>query len=199
VRARLRSLPKAPSTEEVTRKGGRTSGGTREPDSLPSGRVPAPSTRYAKYNEGNLFTVSVPDNWRELPSGTSVTFAPDGAYGRYNGSSLFTHGVEFGVARNESHDLQTAADELIASLTQGNPRMGRPAPYREATINGRRALVTSVENVSDATSQRETVQIVATSTRRGDLFYAIGVAPRNEFSNYQPVFQRVLNSLRFTD
>jgi len=199
VRAHLRSLPKAPSTEEVTRKGGRTSGTPREPDALPSGRVSPPSTRYVKYNEGGFFDVSVPDNWRELPSGTSVTFAPEGAYGRYNGASLFTHGVEFGVARNESHDLQTATDELIAALGEGNPRMSRPSGYREATLNGRRALVTTAENVSDATRQRESLQIVTTSTRRGDLFYAVGVAPQNEYAAYQPVFQRVLNSVRFKD
>jgi len=199
VRARLRSMPKAPTTEEVNKKGRSTSGTTREPDSLPTGRVAAPSTRYVKYNEGDFFDVSVPDNWRELPSGTSVTFAPEGAYGRYNGSSLFTHGVEFGVSRNESHDLRTATDELIDALREGNPRMSGQSGYREATLNGRQALVTTVDNVSDATNQRETVQIVTTSTRRGDLFYAVGVAPRNEYATYQPVFQRVLNSIRFRD
>ena len=77
--------------------------------------------------------------------------------------------------------------------------MSGQSGYREATLNGRQALVTTVDNVSDATNQRETVQIVTTSTRRGDLFYAVGVAPRNEYATYQPVFQRVLNSIRFRD
>ena len=42
-----------------------------------------------------------------------MTFAPDGAYGAINGQSVFTHGIEVGVSRNETHDLQTATDELI--------------------------------------------------------------------------------------
>jgi len=54
--------------------------------------------------------VSVPSNWEEIQSSNSVTFAPDGAHGAYNGQSVFTHGMEFGVARNESHDVQTATD-----------------------------------------------------------------------------------------
>jgi hypothetical protein len=38
-----------------------------------------------------------------------------------NGANVFTHGVEIGVARNETHNLQTATDELIQSLAQGDP------------------------------------------------------------------------------
>ena len=60
--------------------------------------------------------MSIPSNWRELPNNETVTFAPDGGYGDYNGQSTFTHGIEFGVARNESHDLQTATAELVADL-----------------------------------------------------------------------------------
>ena len=60
---------------------------------------------------------------RNLPASiNSVTFAPDGAYGQINGNNVFTHGVEIGVARNETHDLDTATSELIDSLAQGNRR-----------------------------------------------------------------------------
>ena len=72
----------------------------------------------------------MPSNWRELPGNNAVTFAPEGAYGDANGQSVFTHGVEVGSARNESHDLQTATDELIASLAQGNPGLSRPSALR---------------------------------------------------------------------
>src|SRR3954471_10737207 len=116
----LRTLPKAPSMEEIAKNpsAGRTSGGN-VPDSRPSGgNIPRPDSRTTAYAEGNLFRVSVPSNWRELGSSSSVTFAPEGAYGAMNGNSVFTHGVEMGVSRNESHDVQTATTELLQALRQ---------------------------------------------------------------------------------
>ena len=51
--------------------------------------------------------MSVPSNWRELPSGDSVWFAPEGAYGQYQNQAVFTHGVNFGVAPNPKPDSAT--------------------------------------------------------------------------------------------
>src|SRR3954447_15224379 len=116
VQAHLRQLPPAPTTEQATRNaGGRPTGTSGEPRA-PIGRVEPPSSSFRSYTEGNVFKVSVPANWRERPGQSAVTFAPEGAYGEANGQSVFTHGVEIGAARNESHDLQTATSELLDSL-----------------------------------------------------------------------------------
>src|SRR6185437_15335035 len=117
IRSHLRSLPPAPSTEEATKnpRAGRDTSNT--PDRRPDPRrVAAPSSRTTAYDEGGLFKVSVPSNWTELSNNNSVTFAPEGGYGTLNGSSVFTNGIEIGLARNEAHDLRTATDELIQSL-----------------------------------------------------------------------------------
>src|SRR4051812_11692790 len=69
VQAHLRSLSPAPSSEEVARNrkaGGNTPAGTSE--SRPTGSVARPSTQFTTYNEGNVFRISVPSNWRELGS-----------------------------------------------------------------------------------------------------------------------------------
>jgi Zn-dependent protease with chaperone function len=195
VREHLRGLPKAPTTEEAT-KNKKRGGGSTSGRPAPTGRVPAPSTRYTEYREGDIFRVSVPSNWDELPETSSVTFAPAGGYGNYNGQSVFTHGVQIGLSGSQTHDLQTATDELIDSLRQGNPRMGRPSGYRNQSLGGRRGLQTTVDNVSDVTGQRETIQITTAQLGSGDLIYAIFVAPGGEFTSYQPVFQRVLGSIR---
>lgn len=198
VRGHLKQLPRAPTTEEATKNASRraSAGGPSEP---PSGRVEPPSSRYSTYSEGRLFRVSVPSNWRELQSQSSVTFAPEGAYGQANGGNVFTHGVEIGVARNETHDVQTATDELIQSLVQSNPRMGRPAGYRWTSVGNRSGLTTMLSNVSEATGQPETIQIFSTLMRDGNLLYAIAVAPSDQFSGYQNVFQRIAGSIQFTD
>jgi hypothetical protein len=198
VQTHLHRLPPAPTTEQATRnaKRGITNGGGPE---LPSGRVEPPSSRFASYTEGNVFRVSVPSNWRELQSQSSVTFAPSGGYGQASGTVVFTHGVEIGVARNETHDLQTASDELIDSLARGNSRLGRRSPYRRASVGDRDGLTTTLSNESEATGAAETIQIFSTLLRNGNLLYAIAVAPANQFDAYQGVFQRVAGSIQILD
>ena len=197
--AYLRSLSPAPSAEEVARNknAGRrpSSGGDTR---TVTANVPRPDSRYQTYNEGDLFRISVPANWREMGSNNTVTFAPDGAYGTLNGQSVFTHGVEVGVARNESHDLNTATNELIEGLRQGNPRLSRPGNYERGAIGGRQGLRTVLSNVSDATGREEVVDLYTTTLSDGSLFYAIGVAPRDEYNAYGSVFRRVINSIKFT-
>ena len=182
---------KAAKTGRSTSTGTGTRGGTI------AQRVEPPSNRYTNYNEGDIFTISVPSNWRELSGSNAVTFAPEGAYGDHNGNSVFTHGVEVGMTRNErAHDLETATDELIESLASSNPQMSQVSGYRSATIDGRRALQASLGNVSDVTGREELITLVTTQTREGYLFYAVAVAPRDEFNGYQQAFQRVLGSIR---
>jgi Zn-dependent protease with chaperone function len=192
----LKSMPKAPTTEAATRSASRGGSPTPRGSTERVGtRVERPSSQFREFNEGDQFRVSVPANWNELPSANSVTFAPEGAYGQ----GIFTHGVELGVSRNETHNLQTATKELIDSLAQSNPNMRAASNSRRTTIDGRAALQTTLTNVSDATGQGETVQLVTTQTRSGDLFYAIAVAPQDEYADYSSVFQRVVNSIRLND
>lgn len=194
VRSHLKDLPKAPTTEEATKNAKKTGGSTTS--NPPSGRVDPPSSRYQTYNESNVFQISVPSNWRELTSTNSVTFAPNGAYGTYQGQNVFTHGVEAGITRSASNDLRDATDAFIDSLRSANPRMSRPSGYQNISLDGRRALQTSIGNVSDASGNEEMIQLVALQMRDGNLFYALAVAPRPEFNRYQAVFQRVLGSIR---
>jgi hypothetical protein len=196
VRSHLKSLPRAPTMEEATRNGRRPTGTSGRDSRPPAGRVAAPSSRYTEYTEGDVFRVSVPSNWQELPGNTAVTFAPDGAVGAVNGQNVFTHGVEIGVTRNETHDLETATDELIESLSRSNPRLSRRTNYQRRSVGGRNALQTTLSNVSDATRQEETIQLVTTLLRDGSLLYTVAVAPEPEFRTYQPHFQRVINSIR---
>ena len=205
VQAHLRTLSPAPSAEEVARNrnAGRgtptgTTGTGGNGGGTISRNVERPSTRFTTYNEGNLFRISVPSNWREMGSNNTVTFAPDGAYGSANGQSVFTHGVEIGVARNEGHDLATATSELVDSLRQGNPRLTRPNGYDRGTIGGRQGLRTVLSNISDATGEQEVVEIYTTTLGDGSLFYTIGVAPRDEYNAYGSVFRRVVSSIKFT-
>jgi Zn-dependent protease with chaperone function len=200
VKAHLAQLPQAPTTEQATRNArnggnGRPTGTGGRPGRAPNGRVDPPSGSFRAYNLGNAIRVSVPSNWRELQDNDSVTFAPDGAYGQYNGQNIFTHGMEIGVARNETHDLQSATDELVDSLARSNPNMSRPRGYDRINMGRATGLRATLSNVSDATGQREQVDVFTTQMRDGNLLYAIGVAPNSQYDAYRGVFERIIDSM----
>jgi Zn-dependent protease with chaperone function len=203
LQAKLRKMPPAPTTEEATRNAGNGRGPGPASDGRPngglSGNVAPPSSSYTAYTEGNLFRVSVPSNWRELAGSDAVTFAPDGAYGNAGGQSVFTHGMELGIARNETHDLQTATDELVSTLARSNPNLSRASAYARTSVGSRQGLGTVLSNVSSATGQTERIAVFTTLMRDGGLFYALGVAPGDRYAEYEGTFRRVVKSIQIMD
>jgi hypothetical protein len=201
VRSELRGMPQAPTMEEVARRGKPTNNSSGTPSNTRNigGRVEAPSSRYVTYTEGSLLRVSVPSNWREVASNASVKFVPDGAYGEVQGQTVFTHGVELGSARNRARSLQDATEEFLDSLAESNQSLRPGSGFENTTLSGRNALITTLTNVSEVNGRPETVMVVTTLLRDGSLFYCIGVAPETDYSNYQRVFQRVVQSIRLTE
>ncbi len=197
VQARLNQMSPAPSTEQATKNGGGSRNPGRTGGGPVTGNVQRPASGFKSYNEGNLFKISVPSNWRELPGNSSVTFAPEGAYGTANQQSVFTHGAEVGVTRNESHDLKTATDELVQALAQSNPRLRQASDYSRASVGSRDGLSITLSNVSEATGNDERVKLFTALMQDGTLFYMIGVAPSNEFGVYEPVLRKVASSIQF--
>jgi hypothetical protein len=195
--ARLRQMSPAPSTEQAMKSGNRRGTSVPSNGGRISTNVERPSSRYSSYTEGNLFKISVPSNWRELPGNNSVTFAPEGGYGAVNQQSVFTHGIEAGVMRNESHDLQTASQELVQELSQSNPHMRRDGGWDRGTIGGRQGVRTLLSNQNDVTGRAERIALYTTFFDDGTLFYLIGVAPDNEYGAYDNVFDKVAGSLQF--
>jgi hypothetical protein len=197
VKSRLRGMGRASSMEEIARGGGQRypqdNRGGRYPDQgRVGGQVPNPSSRYRTYTAGNLFRVSVPDNWRELPASDSVWFAPDGAYGQ----NVYTHGVNLGIARTQSNNLQQATSQFINGLAQESRNMRQQTDYMRGDINGREALGMTLTNVNEATGLTEIVIVYTTMLRNGNMFYMIALAPQSDYNNYEGVFQNVLRSIQ---
>jgi hypothetical protein len=199
VRSHLGQMPPAPTTEEAAR--GVRTGSNRAPSSTntprTSTRVEAPSSKTVTYNEGNVFRITVPSNWRELASESTVTFAPEGGYGEASGSSVFTHGVQAGISRVEDHGLEEATQELLAAFGQSNPQLARAGNAATVRIDGRSALRTPLTNVSEATGGRERILLYTTQMQDGGLFFLVGVSPEDQWKTYQPVINRVVSSIRF--
>jgi Zn-dependent protease with chaperone function len=216
VQARLRGGGRAPSMEEIARNGqqqgqqypnGSGRNDSRYPDDnrypqqndtyARGSRVSYPSTSYQTAGN-NLFRASIPSNWRQLGGDqTTVSYAPEGAYG----SQGITHGVMFGTDREQYTDLQRASQQYINDLLQaeGNSYLRVQSGLQRTTIAGRNAFRTTLSGRSPITGRVETVFIVTTMLRSGDLFYMAAVAPGEEWSSYQPAFNNIIRTLQLND
>jgi beta-barrel assembly-enhancing protease len=201
VRARLQRLSPAPTMEQVMKQGGagnRRAGGTGYPSGQ-VGRVEPPSGRWETFDGGNLFRIAVPDNWRELQGNNSVTFAPEGGYGDYQGQSVFTHGLQVGMEASNQRNLRSATNELLQGLAQSNPQLRQSGGYTNVTIAGRPGLATVLTNVSDITRAQERIALYTTQMNDGSVFFVVGVAPSREFNAYRQIFNRSVQSLQLND
>jgi predicted Zn-dependent protease len=201
VQERLRGYQQAPSMAEIAQSGQRYPSGetTSYPSNMPGGRVKYPSNRYQNvslFNGG--VRVNVPTNWRQINEGNSVWFAPNGGYGSVNGQPIFTHGTNFGVAQTNSRNLQQATNEIVNNFAQGNRNLRASGSYQRTTIDGRQALWANLSNVNEATGQRETIRLITTQLRNGQVLYIVAVAPQGE-RNFDNAFQNVLQSVRIND
>lgn len=201
IQERLRGYQGAPSMAEIAQGGQRypTGENTNYPNNTPTGRVAYPSSRYQNvsiFNGG--VRVNVPSNWRQFNEGSSVWFAPEGGYGSVNGQAVFTHGTNFGVAQTNNRNLQRATDEIINSFAQGNRNLRANGNYQRTTIDGRAALWSTLTNVNEATGRPETIRLVTTQLRNGQVLYMVAVTPQGE-RNFDNAFNQVLTSVRIND
>ncbi|HEU4434414.1 MAG TPA: M48 family metalloprotease [Pyrinomonadaceae bacterium] len=202
IQQRLRGYGRAPSMQEIAQSGQRypTGENTNYPsNNRPSGRVEYPSSRYQNVSifNGGL-QVSVPSNWRQINDGNSVWFAPEGAYGQFNGQAVFTHGASFGVAQTNNRSLQSATQELINNLAQGNGNLRTSGGAQRTTVDGRNAIASYLTNVNEATGRSENVRLITTQLRNGQILYMVAVSPQGE-RNFDAAFQQVLRSVRIND
>jgi hypothetical protein len=203
--ARLRGMGRARSYAEIAQanQNGQGNNNNNGETSVYSGgggyvnRVPAPSGRYRSINLGNIMTMNVPVNWRQMQDQSSVTFAPEGAYG----SDGITHGSITGIVQPQSRDLQSANDEYLRALLsdQSNAYLRRQSGYQRTYMGGRDALATTLSGTSPITGRVETVMVYTTMLRNGNLLYVVTVTPQNESYTYSRTYQSMLGSIRLND
>jgi Zn-dependent protease with chaperone function len=198
VKEELDSLPPAKSMADLARSGGNT--GDAAPASVGriGGQVPAPATRYRGVRGGRLFQTVVPANWHEVASNSSVKYVPENAYGQVRGETVFTHGVELGVARAASRDLSRATNALLEALARSNPDLRQIAQPRQVRLARRTGIAHLLANRA-VTGGEEHVGVYTTMLADGNLFYVLTIVPREERGEYDRAFQRVLSQLRLND
>ena len=199
VQARLRSMPPGPTMAQIeqgrvpvnNQGGGATNGGA-----MSGGRyttsVPAPSAQTRAFSAGELFTMSVPSNWNEFPGESSITFAPEGAYGQDG----ITHGILVGVVQPQAQDLKGATDKLVQGILQNNQYLQNQSGSVQTSISSMRGYANSLVGASPITRRNENVTIYTAPTRDRRLFYMITVAPEAEAYRYNAAFSNLIRSVR---
>jgi hypothetical protein len=198
VRSELKRMPQAPTMAEIEQQAASRSQSASA--QYPAGsqiedRIESPSSSYRSYSGSGLFSVNVPSNWEQFEGQNSVTFAPRGAFGNYQGESVFTHGSIVGVVDTGKSNLEQASDMYVGSLLKNNAYLQPQDRYLRANISKRRALAISLTGTSPVTRRVEIVNVHTTLLRDGRLFYVINVAPKEDYAQYQKAFNDLLRSV----
>ena len=192
------SLPPAKSMGELAKGGGGSGGDALQSVGTPGQPVPKPSAQYQPIASNKIFQASVPDNWTSLPSQTSIKVVPQNGYGELKGQTVFTHGIEFGVTKASSNDLQAATKAWLQAVAKSNPELKLAGTQQAVTMSQRSALATPLVNPSPLGGQ-ERIVVYTTLLGNGGLFYYLTLAQDNDAEQFQEAFKTIGNSIKLTD
>jgi Zn-dependent protease with chaperone function len=204
IKTAFASLPPAKSMGELAKKGNAVAAGEggvgAAPASVgtPGEPVPAPAAEYRAIKGGGVFQAAVPANWTAIPTKSSIKVVPQNGYGQLNGEMVFSHGVEFGLAKASSRDLKEATNAWLQAVAQANPELKLGGEQQPMRISQRTALGTPLLNPSPLGGQ-ERIGLYTTFLADGSLFYYLTVVPENQAAAFREAFQKIGESIRLTE
>jgi len=191
-------------------------------DSYPQNNGPAierPSSQYRAYMQPDgLYQIDAPSNWTVYASngGYGVTIVPRGTIDdRYdNGQQHVTYGVivnhyvpfngsvgsrfvEPDDSRFGNTQLEQATSDLIDNIEQSNPHLRYVAgTERRTTLSGQQAMMLTLRGRNPDTGDDEQVMLVTRALPDEHIIYMLMIAPRDDYSDLSPTFDRMMRSLR---
>jgi Peptidase family M48 len=178
-------------------RSGRGGASNRRPTVTRNDGLPdPPSIRMTTFN-GSDIEFRYPDNWHPSVQGTTITIAPD--RGMIKGS--LTWGLMMSPYKADDHgqgrtSLDDATDQLLRDLQRNNPAMQVSNTRQRINVSGLQGYVTELSNDSPA-GGRETDWIVTVIAPNGGAYYFVGVAPENDFFQYNGSFNDIVGTVRF--
>jgi Zn-dependent protease with chaperone function len=198
IKTAFASLPPAKSMSELARAG--TAAASAAPTSVgtPGQPVPRPSTQYKDITGGKVFQASVPAEWTSVPSTSALKVVPPNGYGQLNGQLVFLYGVEFGLAKANSRDLQDATRAWLNTVAQNNPELRLAGNPQAVRMSQRSAMAVPLVRPSPIGGQ-EFIGAYTTFLVDGTLFYYLTIVQEKDLAAFQDTFRRVGESIRLTD
>jgi hypothetical protein len=197
IKTAFASMPAPLSMAEL---GKRKTGSSGETASVgtPGKPVPPPSAEFRTISGGKLFQADVPSNWKSMSTSNAVRVVPENGFGQLDGQTVFTHGVEFGIAQADTRDLQQATQTWLRAVAKDNPDLRSAGPQQQLKISQRTAIGTPLVNSSPLGGD-EQIGLYTTFLSDGTLFYYLTVVPAKDGASLRDVFRRIGQSIRLTD
>lgn len=158
-----------------------------------------PTSQLREYRT-NDFSIRYPENWETFGDAESatVTIAPrDALFQTGDGGVQIGYGAEISYyfPEDAKGGLKRDTQDIVRRLQQQNSGM-RLEAERNTVIDGHPAMVTTLSASSPYRDETE-VDALVTVERPERVFYFIFIAPKREFDTVGPVFDEMLQSIRF--
>jgi hypothetical protein len=147
---------------------------------------------------GNGFSIDVPGNWQAYGNTSAAMVAPQNGVARSaeNGAGSVIYGFLTDRYQPQGQTtLNAAVDALLSEIMRENPGL-RPGGSRNISVGGENALSVEAENPQANNGRGERDWIVALPQTDGSIRYFVFVAPTPDFGKMQPLFNRMVQSIR---
>ena len=191
------SLPAPLTMEELAKRKSEPRNALRSVGT-PGQPVPRPKGEYKTITGGRLFQAQVPSEWTALNSSNAIRLVPENGFGELNGQTVFSHGIEFGIAQAGSNDLRQATIAWLKAVAQNNPSLQVAGQQQTLKMSQRSALATPLVNPSPFGGQVR-ITLYTTLVSGGTLIYYLTIVPDKEAADFQETFQRIGQSIQFAN
>jgi Zn-dependent protease with chaperone function len=198
IKTAFSGMPAALTMAELARRKTEGAGNSVQSVGTPGQPVPRPSAEFRAINGGKVFQAQVPSNWTPMSTSNAVRIVPENGFGQLNGQTVFSHGIEFGIAQAGTRDLREATITWLKAVAQNNPELKLAGEQQQLKISQRTALGTPLVIPSPLGGQ-ELIGLYTTFLADGTLFYYLTVVPEKDAGNFQDTFRRIGESIRLTD
>jgi Zn-dependent protease with chaperone function len=199
IKTQFAGMPAALTMAELAKRKTEGTAASVQSVGTPGQPVPRPSAQFQAVSGGKVFQAQVPSNWTSLSTSNAIRVVPENGFGQLNGQTVFSHGVEFGIAQAGSRDLRQATIAWLKAVAQNNPELKLAGEQRQLQMSQRAALMTPLVNASQLGGQ-ELISLYTTFLADGGtLFYYLTIVPEKDSANFQDTFIRIVQSIRLTD
>jgi beta-barrel assembly-enhancing protease len=155
-----------------------------------------PSSTFDRAQFGGV-TIGYPQNWKTTGNANSLTIAPQ--------QGVLPSGIAYGVlinaAPSSGSSLDQATQDILASLQQDNPGTQVSGQIQNIDVDGRQGRSVLLRGNSPLQQGGQALPerdwLVTFQNPRGGLIYMVFVSPERDFSQLEPTYQRMLNSVMF--
>jgi Zn-dependent protease with chaperone function len=198
IKTAFASMPAPLTMAELARRKTQPAGNAVQSVGTPGQPVPPPSAVYKSISGGKVFQAEVPSNWTSISTSNAIRIVPENGFGQLNGQTVFSHGIEFGIAQARTRDLGEATITWLKAVSQNNPELKLAGEQQALKISQRSAIGTLLVNPSPLGGQ-ERIALYTTFLTDGTLFYYLTIVPDNDAAAFRETFKRIGQSIRLTD